>query len=703
MFVVSMAEAEDRGRGTAVAGGSGPGEEPVPSGEEPAAGGVRRLLENRLVPPGRSLRAKAAFSSVAAFETWWERSRVDPDAYWAEVASELEWFSPWQVRREGELPDFRYFVGGLGNVSTNCIDRHVRAGRGNQAAILWEGEDGATRVLTYRMLLDEVGRLANALRALGVGRGDVVAIYMSNIPEVFVAVHACYRIGALYSVIFAGFSAEAVRQRLLDAQPKVVVVADGSRRRGQVLPLKATLERAAAGISSIEHVVVVRHTGVELPMTPGRDLWYHELVAAASPDCPPEPMEANEPGFIIYTSGTESKPKGVVHAGMGFLVGTYANVKWALGLTPEDVYWCTADVGWLTFPIFALVGGMAHGVTQVVYEGALDWPTPDRLYRIVERWGVNKLFTAPTALRMLRRLGEAGLEGHDLSRLELIALVGEPLDPETWNWVRDHLGKGRPAGDELFINNTYGQTETATAWTCSMVGLTPAKPGSAGQPLPGYVARVVDEHGAPLPPGKQGYLIITHPFPSLARTVWGDHGRYLETYFRRFPGAYFTADAAVQDDDGHIWVVGRVDDVINVAGHRLSTMEMEAALLDHPRVAEAAVVGATDPVKGLVPIAFVVPRRAAGDGEGVEEAALAAELSRRIVDAIGPIARPERIYVVPTLPKTRSGKIMRRLLREAVDQGSVHGDTSALENPEALEVVLATVRPAAGAEPSTKS
>ncbi|MBX5465575.1 MAG: AMP-binding protein, partial [Clostridia bacterium] len=499
--------------------GSAPGspvrEAGVVADEAGTGSGVAHLLSGRPVPPGEGLRARAPFPSPAAFDTWLTRCRSDPDGYWAEIASELDWFSPWQRRREGDLPDFRYFVGGLGNVSYNCIDRHVRAGRGNQAAILWEGEDGATRVLTYRMLQEEVSRFANGLKSLGVGRGDVVAVYMSNIPEAFVAVHACYRIGALYSVIFAGFSAEAVRQRLLDARPRVVVVADGSRRRGQVVPLKATLDRAAAGLDSIGHVVVVRHTGAEVPMTAGRDLWYDELVTAASPHCPPEALEANEPGFIIYTSGTESKPKGVVHAGIGFLVGTYANVKWALGLGPEDVYWCTADVGWLTFPIFALVGGMAHGVTQVVYEGALDWPTPDRLYRILERWGVNKLFTAPTALRMLRRLGETALEGHDLSRLELISLVGEPLDPETWAWVRKNLGRDRPAGEELFINNTYGQTETGTAWTSAMVGLTPAKPGSAGQPLPGYVARVVDEHGAPLPPGKQGYLIITHPFPSL--------------------------------------------------------------------------------------------------------------------------------------------------------------------------------------------
>ncbi len=656
---------------------------PGAPGDDPEAtqpsGVARMIAEARLVPPAPGPRTSGLFPSTADYLAYMEAARRDPDGYWARIALELDWFSPWQTLREGALPDFRYYVGGCSNVSYNCLDRHVARGRRNKAAIIWEGEDGAQRVLTYQMLLAEVSRLANVLADLGVGRGDVVAIYMSNIPEAFAAVHACYRLGAVYTVIFAGFSADAVSQRLRDCRPKVVVVADGSRRRGRVLPLKATLDEALGETAEfVEHVVVVRHTGVEVAMRPERDRWYHQLMAGAAPTRAPEAMEANEPGFVIYTSGTEARPKGVVHSGLGFLVGTYANVKWSLDLRDDDVYWCTADIGWLTFPIFALIGGLAHGATLVVYEGSLDFPGPDRFYDIVARHRVNKVFTAPTALRMLRRFGAEAREGHDLASLELIALVGEPLDPETWHWVQDTIG-----GGSLCINNTYGQTETATAWTSSVIGFTAAKPGSCGQPLPGYAGRVVDAEGREVAPGQPGYLIITEPFPSLTRTVWGDHGRYLSAYFSRFPGAYFSADTCVVDRDGHYWVIGRVDDVINVSGHRLSTMEMEAALLNHPLVSEAAVIGVDDPLKGLLPMAFVVLRGRAEDHPDIE-----AELSEQIVRAIGAMARPGRVHVVPALPKTRSGKIMRRLLREILSTGQARGDTSALENPDSLELLL---------------
>ncbi len=661
-----------------------PGSPPGGDAEATPPSGVARMIADaRLVPPAPGQRRPAQFASAADYLTYMDAARRDPDGYWAGVALELDWFSPWQTLREGTLPDFRYYVGGCANVSHNCLDRHVAGGRSNKAAIIWEGEDGAERVLTYQMLLDEVSRFANVLADLGVRRGDVVAIYMSNIPEVFAAVHACYRLGAVYTVIFAGFSAEAVGQRLRDCRPKVVVVADGSQRRGRVLPLKATLDDALGKAADfVEHVVVVRHTGAEVAMHPDRDRWYHELMSEAAPTRVPEAMEANEPGFIIYTSGTEARPKGVVHSGLGFLVGTYANVKWSLDLRDDDVYWCTADVGWLTFPIFALVGGLAHGATLVVYEGSLDFPGPDRFYDIVARHRVNKVFTAPTALRMLRRFGTEALRGHDLSRLELISLVGEPLDPETWYWVRDNVG-----GGSVCINNTYGQTETATAWTSSVVGVTAGKPGSCGQPLPGYASRVLDAEGHEVPPGQPGYLVITEPFPSLMRTVWGDHNRYLSTYFSRFPGTYFTADTCVVDRDGHYWVIGRVDDVINVAGHRLSTMEMEAALLNHPLVSEAAVIGVDDPLKGLLPVAFVVLRGGAENRSDMES-----ELSEQIVVAIGGMARPGRVYVVPALPKTRSGKIMRRLLREILSTGEARGDTSALENADSIKVLLELVR-----------
>ncbi|GAB6876819.1 acetate--CoA ligase [Thermaerobacter litoralis] len=660
------------------------------AGPEPATGA---LLAQPPVPP-RKLSGRPLFegpnpaAAYAAYRAWAE---ADPDVYWAAIAAELEWLAPWTRVRTGELPDFRYFVGGLTNVSLNCIDRHLRNGRRNQAAIVWEGEPGDRRVWTYQMLHDETCRLAHALRRAGIGKGDVVAIYLPNLPETFASIHACYRIGAVYNVIFSGFSPDAIRSRLEDSRARVVITADGSYRRGRLLPLKETLDRALEGLDFVERVVVVRRAGAEVPMTPGRDVYYDDFIAGMPADFPPEPLEANEPGFIIYTSGTTAKPKGLVHAGVGFLVGTYANVKWSLNLQPGDIYWCTADVGWLTFPIFALVGGLAHGATHVVYEGALDYPDPGRFYRMIQQYRVNKVFTAPTALRMLSRAGAGWPQKFDLRSLELIALVGEPLDPETWLWVRRHVGDGA-----VEINNTYGQTETGTAWMSGIAGVTASRPGSCGLPLPGYRCQVVDAEGRPVPPGTTGYLVITGPFPCLARTIWGDHQRYLDTYFARFPGRYFTGDAAMYDADGHHWVLGRVDDVINVAGHRLSTMEMESALINHPLVAEAAVVGMPDPVKGTVPVVFAVLRSGVTPPPDIEE-----QLREEIARRISPIARPARVYVVDAMPKTRSGKIMRRLLREAVTSGQVTGDTTALEDPEVLDRILARVEPGAGGPAST--
>ncbi len=633
-----------------------------------------------LIPPTPALRAQAPMSPDAAV-AYLSEARRNPEGYWAGIAGELEWLHPWDSVLEGGFPDFRYFPGALGNVSVNCVDRHARA-HPDKVAIHWEREDGARETWTYARLLDAVARFANVLRTLGVRKGDRVGIYMANIPEAFVACHACYRIGAIYGVIFAGFSAQAVRERLVDAQPRVVVAADASVRRGKRVPLKETLDVAMEGLASIETVVVVHRMGGEVPMTSGRDRWYGDLMAVASPVCPPEPMEANEPGFIIHTSGTSAKPKGLIHAGLGFLVGVYANTRWSLLPQPDDVLWCTADVGWLTFPIWALVGGLANGATLVAYEGALDWPDPGHFYEVLERLRVSKLFTAPTALRMFRRAGDAWLRGRDLSRLTLISCVGEPLDPDTWYWSRDVLGGGR-----IFFNNTYGQTETGTGWTSSMVGMTPTKPGSCGHPLPGYQAEVVDESGHPLPAGALGVLTLTAPFPSLVRGVWGDPARYEATYFSRFPGRYNSFDAAILDPDGQVWVTGRVDDVINVAAHRIGTMEVEAALIGHPAVSEAAVVGVPDPVKGEVPLAFVILRGGVQATPGLED-----ELVRRVADELGAFARPHRVILTPTLPRTRSGKIMRRLLRDMVREGQVTGDLSALENPEAIDLVRGLLR-----------
>ena len=596
---------------------------------------------------------------------------LDPGAYWLEIARSLAWDRAPTVGLEGELGNFRYFPGATGNVSVSCLDRHPA----ERVALHYEREDGLRETWTYGRLTDAVARFAAALEDLGVVKGDRVAIYASNVPESFIAIHACYRIGAIYTVIFAGFSASAVRDRLEDAQPKVVVVTDATLRRGRAIPLKSTLDEAMDGLA-IPHVVVARRVNRELALGPNEHD-FAELLARTTRKAAPVSMEANEPGFIIYTSGTTSKPKGLVHAGIGFLVGVYANVKWSLDLQPDDVYWCTADVGWLTFPIFALVGGLAHGATHVIFEGSLDTPTPSRPYELLAHYGVTKMFTAPTALRMMRRAGDALLDGNDTSKLGLVSLVGEPLDPDTWFWTRDKLGRGR-----LFVNNTYGQTETGTAWASCMIGATPTRPGSCGHALPGYVAKILREDGTEAAPGELGALVLGAPFPCLARTVYGDHARYVETYLSAFPGHYAASDAALLDQDGQLWVTGRLDDVINVAGHRLGTMELEAALLTHPSVSEAAVVTQPDDVKGTVPVAFVVPR--AGKTDSPE---LQVELAQAIVDAVGAIARPARVLVVPTVPRTRSGKIMRRVLRDLVNEGEAKGDLTSLENPDAIDVV----------------
>lgn len=601
---------------------------------------------------------------------------LTPEAYWLEMAHAFVWDKPPEKALDGALGDFRYFPGAMGNVSVNCLDRWPA----ERIALHYEREDGLKETWSFGALTDAVARFAAALEDLGVRKGDRVAVYASNVPESLIAIHACYRIGAIYSVIFAGFSASAVRDRVMDAQPKVIVCTDATLRRGRVVPIKATLDEAMQGLP-VPHIIVARRVDRAYPLRTGEHD-FAELLTRSTRRAAPVSLEANDPGFIIYTSGTTSKPKGLVHAGIGFLVGTYANVKWSLSLGADDVYWCTADVGWLTFPIFALVGGLAHGATHVVYEGSLDTPTPARAYELVANYDVTKLFTAPTALRMLRRAGDELLQQHDTSRLALVSLVGEPLDPDTWFWTRDRLGRGT-----IFVNNTYGQTETGTAWSSSMVGLTPTRPGSCGHTLPGYMPSVLREDGTQAAPGEVGALTLGAPFPCLARTVWGDHARYVKTYLTTFPGHYLSSDAALFDADGQLWVTGRMDDVINVAGHRLGTMEMEAALLTHAAVSEAAVVTQPDAIKGMVPVAFVVPRAGYADSAELQSA-----LCQSIVDAVGTIARPARVIVVSTVPRTRSGKIMRRVLRDLVVDGAASGDLTSLENSDAIDVVLRTLR-----------
>ncbi len=638
------------------------------------------IADSHLVDPSLEKSGRLPIESEEDYRRLYKDSLDNLGEYWASVAQELVWDTPWETPLEGELPDFRFFVGGKGNVSVNCIDRHLPT-RGDKVALKWIGEEGQERSWTYQELYTETSKMAKILVNWGVAEGDVVAIYLPNLLETFAAVHACYRIGAIYNIIFSGFSPGALYDRLTDTRPKVIITADQAMRRGRAIPLKNNLDAIIERVPSVEHVIVVRRTGTnQIHMDPMRDQYWDTLMKDTTELQDPVPMDANAPGFVIYTSGTTSKPKGLVHSGLGFLVAAYHNVKYALDLGPEDVYWCTADAGWLTFPIFELVGALAHGATALVYEGALDYPNPDRAYEIIEQNKVTKVFTAPTLLRMWARYGESWVGSHDLSSLKLIALVGEPLDATTWQWVRDVVGGGR-----LEINNTYGQSETGSAWTSSVASVTRAKPGSCGVPLPGHRYAIVDLNGQSVPAGVVGYLLLTAPFPGLARTIFGDPERFHSHYFRQFSGAYSTADAAIEDQDGHIWVLGRIDDVINVSGHRLSTMEMESALLDVEGVSEAAVVGIEDPIKGMVPVSFVTINAGSDVLAGEDWRQY---LSQAVVDAIGAIARPAQVYRLDAMPKTRSGKIVRRLLKDLLKSGQATGDVTGLEDPEILPIIV---------------
>ncbi|HWD03651.1 MAG TPA: AMP-binding protein [Amycolatopsis sp.] len=599
----------------------------------------------------------------------------DPDDYWAWVAGKQRWLRPWDKVRDGDLPNFRYFTGGLLNVADNCVDRWAEdPATADRPAVVWEGEPGDTRTVTYAELARETSSLAAGLLGLGIGKGDVVAIYLPNLVEAFTAIHACNRIGAIYTVLFSGFGQDAVAARLKVSGAKAVVVADGSYRRGKLVPLLDTLR--AARTPELRHVVVVDRTGRDVPLETG-EVSYAGLVARHPEGTPAVALEANEPAFLIFTSGTESTPKGVVHSVAGFLVGTWANAYWQAALAEGDVYWVAADVGWLTFPIQAVIGGLACGTTIACYEGALDTPTTARFYEFCERHGVTKVLAAPTVLRMLRSFGEDLREAHPLPLLRLVTVQGEPLDADAFTWGLTRLG--------VPVVNAYGQTETGSTWTYPVTGVDALKAGSAGRPLPGHGCEVVDDDGVPVPAGTKGNLVITRPFPTLARTVWHDHERYLSAYFTRFPGKYCTNDEAVLDADGHLWVLGRADDVINVAAHRISTMEIEGIVTADDRVAEAAVVGIPDETKGTVPVAFVTLL------PGADADAVAADLIRRVGSELGGYARLAHVYPVSALPKTRTGKTMRRLLRDVLVDGGPSGDTSAMEDTSALDAVLAAV------------
>jgi acetyl-CoA synthetase len=629
-------------------------------------------LEDRTFPPPPGFAANALVNDRSLYE----QADADPEAFWAEQAGALDWFEPWTTVCEWKLPFAEWFVGGTLNVSVNCLDRHVAAGRGDRVAFHWEGEPGDTRTITYADLLDETQRFANALRTLGVERGDRVNIYMPMIPEAVVAMLACTRIGAPHSVVFGGFSAEALRDRILDAEAKVLITADGGYRRGAASPLKPNADAAVAETPSIEHVVVVRRTGTDVDMVEGRDHWYHEVVAAAEPTCEPERMQAEDLLYLLYTSGTTGKPKGIMHTTGGYLTQVAFTHKYVFDLHPEtDVFWCTADIGWVTGHSYIVYGPLANGATSVMYEGTPDTPDKDRLWDIAERYGVTLFYTAPTAIRTFMKWGTDFPAKHDLSKLRLLGSVGEPINPEAWMWYQEHIGGGRCP-----IVDTWWQTETGAILIAPLPGVTTTKPGSATHPLPGIGAELVDEAGKKVDVGG-GYLTLTRPWPSMLRGIYGDPERYRETYWSKFGDRYFAGDGAKLDDDGYLWLLGRVDDVMNVSGHRVSTTEVESALVDHPTVAEAAVVGAKDDTTGQAIIAYVTLK---GGNEASEEHGQL--LRAHVATKIGPIARPKTIIFTDDLPKTRSGKIMRRLLRD-VAEGRVLGDTTTLADASVVEEI----------------
>jgi acetyl-CoA synthetase len=632
------------------------------------------LNESRVFHPPAPFRQAAHVKSLDEYRELYQRSVDDPEGFWAEQAEALHWQRKWDRVLDWQPPFARWFVGGRLNLSENCLDRHLAGWRRNKAAIRWEGEPGETRTLTYQELHRDVCRFANVLKALGVQKGDRVGIYMPMIPETAIAMLACARIGAPHSVVFGGFSAESLRDRMNDAQAKVIVTADGAYRRGTIVHLKASVDAAHQGTPSVKNVVVVRRTGEEIPMHLGRDHWWHELMEAASADCPPEPLDAEHPLFILYTSGTTGKPKGVVHTTGGYLLQATLTCKHVFDLKEEDTYWCTADIGWVTGHSYVVFGPLANGATTLMYEGAPNFPDPDRFWSIVERHRVSVFYTAPTAIRAFIRWGEQWPRRHDLSSLRLLGTVGEPINPEAWMWYHSVIGKERCP-----IVDTWWQTETGAIMITPLPGATPTKPGSGTLPFFGVVPEVVDKEGQPVPAGAGGYLVIKRPWPSMLRTIHGDPDRYVDTYWKRFPGSYFTGDGARRDADGYFWIMGRVDDVINVAGHRLGTMEIESALVSHRLVAEAAVVGRPDSLKGQAVVAFVTVQQ----GREVNEA-LRAELKEHVVKEIGALARPDEIRFTDALPKTRSGKIMRRLLRDIAAGNETLGDTTTLEDYSVL-------------------
>ena len=633
------------------------------------------LQEDRLFPPPPEFSAKAHIKSEAEIERLRAEADADPEAFWARMAEELHWFKKWDTILKWDAPHAEWFGGGKINISYNCLDRHLATWRRNKAALIWEGEPGDTRTYTYQQLHTEVCKFANVLKHAGVDRGDRVALYMPLIPELAIAMLACARIGATHSVVFGGFSSAALVDRINDASCKLVVTADGGWRRGNEIKLKTAVDEALKETPSVTACIVVRRTNSPQEMQEGRDFWWHELMETVETECPAEELDSEHPLYILYTSGTTGKPKGILHTTAGYLLQAHLTTKWVFDIKDEDIYWCTADIGWVTGHSYVVYGPLSNGATVLMYEGAPNFPEPDRFWTMIARHRVNIFYTAPTAIRAFIRWGNHWPEKHDLSSLRLLGTVGEPINPEAWMWYHKTIGKERCP-----IVDTWWQTETGAIMITPIPGATPTKPGSGTKPFPGIDAGIMTREGEPVGPNEGGYLVIKRPWPSMLRTIWGDDERYRQQYWSQIDRIYFAGDGARQDSDGYFWIMGRIDDVINVSGHRLGTAEIESALVSHYAVAEAAVVARPDELKGSGIVAFVTL-----EGSQTPSDELNQELRAHVAKEIGALARPDEIRFSDALPKTRSGKIMRRLLREIATSGTVAGDVTTLEDFSVLE------------------
>jgi acetyl-CoA synthetase len=635
------------------------------------------LEEGKTFPPPTGFKKQAWVTDPDIYQ----KADKDYEGFWATFAEELDWFKKWDQVLEWNPPWAKWFINGKLNVCYNCLDRHLNTHRRDKAALIWEGEPGDHKIFTYYDLHREVSKCANALKGLGVTKGDRVALYMPMIPELAIAMLACARIGAPHSIVFGGFSPASLQDRINDAEAKILITADGGWRRGKSVPLKDNADKALEDTPSIEKVIVVERTGADIHFDTKRDVWWHELMEKASPECEPEKMDAEDPLFILYTSGTTGKPKGVVHTTGGYLTGVYATTKWVFDIKDEDIYWCTADIGWITGHSYIIYGPLANGTTSIMYEGAPDYPDKDRFWEIVEKYGVTIFYTAPTAIRAFMQWGDQYIEKHDLRTLRLLGSVGEPINPKAWMWYHTVIGN-----EKCPIVDTWWQTETGMILITPLPGVTDLKPGSATKPFPGLRADVLDEKGDPVPPGAGGYLVIKRPWPAMLRTLYGDPDRYVATYWSRYTeDTYFAGDGAKKDANGYIWILGRVDDVMNVSGHRISTMEVESAVVDHPAVAEAAVVARPHEVKGQGIMAFVILKSTYEPSEDLE-----ADIRKHVGTVIGPIARPDWVIFTEDLPKTRSGKIMRRLLKD-IAEGKKLGDTTTLRDASVVEKIKSKV------------